>query len=320
MPIFEIVLCFLLEIVNWVKYFFFLVCIIGYMNLNSQIHEGNVGIGFAQYYGDLNVVNQGRHPFTFITESFNTKNLRMSYSLGYRYGLKNYLSFGINFYHLYLAGYDSDNESSSLFDDAFYRKVRNLSFYTAVNQFYVDARYEPFRTEERWDIKKGIFSPYISGGLGFFSFNPKTIYQGREIELQPIGTEGQGIKPYDGKYELLSFCIPFSVGFRWINPERVYSIGLDFTYTYTFTDYIDDVSGNYADPTIFKDKYSISQAELVTALANRNAYGLNSQYSYITGTGQQRGNPNSKDNYMTGQVKFTLFLDALERKNAPRFR
>ena len=286
----------------------------------AQTHELGGGMGFAYYFGDLNIVNHNRHPFTFITESFNPKNYKMAYSLSYRYNMLNRFSFGANFNHLYLSGYDSDNKSKEKYDQEWSRLVRNLSFHTAVNSLSLDVRYEHFRTEDVWgNYNSGsytndwIISPYAAAGLGVFSFNPKTWYKGEEIELQPLGTEGQSIKPYGQKYSLMGLILPLSVGIRFIEPNRVYSVGVDFTYTYTFTDYLDDVSGkNYVDPAVFRANYDPAKAALVTALANRNP---ESAYPGVIGSTEDiRGNPSQSDAYLSGQIKFTIFLDAFQQR------
>lgn len=277
-------------------------------------------MGFAYYFGDLNIVNHNRHPFTFITESFDPKNYKMAYSLSYRYNFKNYFSLGANYNHLYLSGYDSDNKSKQKYDEAWTRLVRNLSFHTAVNSLSLDVRFEYFRTEESWGYDNSwdysnnwIISPYAGAGLGIFSFNPKTWYQGEEIELQPLGTEGQGIKPYGQKYSRVGLILPFSLGIRFVEPKRLYSIGIDFTYTYTFTDYLDDVSKRYyVDPAVFRANYDPEKAALVTALANRNP---ESAYPGVIGSAEDiRGNPSQSDAFLSGQVRFTLFLDALQQR------
>lgn len=284
------------------------------MSAQCQTHEVGGGIGFAYYYGDLNIVNHNRHPFTFITESFNPKNYKMAYSLSYRYNFLNQFSLGATFNHLYLAGYDSDNKSEEIYDEAWTRLVRNLNFRTAVNSLAIDVRYEYFRTEEAWDRSNHwIISPYAGAGLGLFSFNPKTTYLGEEIELQPLGTEGQGIKPYGQKYDLIGLILPLSVGVKFIEPNRLYSVSIDFTYTYTFTDYLDDVSGkNYVDPAVFYANYDPTKAALVAALANRNP---ESAYPGVIGsTLDIRGNPSQSDAYLSGQVKFSIYLDALQTR------
>lgn len=292
------------------KEFLFLLFFIN-LNLFGQTHEVGGGMGFAYYFGDLNIVNHNRHPFTFITESFNPKNYKMAYSLSYRYNFLNQFSLGATYNHLYLAGHDADNKVEKIGDDAYARKARNLSFFTAVNSLALDIRYEYFRTEDVWDLPDHwIISPYAGAGLGLFSFNPKTMYQGEEIELQPLGTEGQGIKPYGKKYNLIGLILPLSLGVRFIEPNRLWTAGIDFTYTYTFTDYLDDVSTTYVDPAVFRANYDPKTAALVSALANRNQ---SSDYPGLTGyPGEVRGNPKQSDAYLSGQVRFTIFLDALQ--------
>ena len=157
------------------------------LNLFGQTHEIGGGMGFAYYFGDLNIVNHHRHPFTFITESFNPKNYKMAYSLSYRYNFLNQFSLGAHFNHLYLSGYDSDNKSKQIYDEEWTRLVRNLSFHTAVNSLSFDVRYEYFRTEDAWgtnynsEYNYWIVSPYAAAGLGIFSFNPKTCTVGTQI-------------------------------------------------------------------------------------------------------------------------------------------
>jgi len=287
--------------------------------LRAQTHELGGGLGFGYYFGDLNTVNHHRHPFTFITESFDPKNYKMAYSLSYRYNFENYFSLGATYNHLYLSGFDSDNKSKEKYDEEWARLVRNLSFHTAVNSLAIDVRYEPFRTEETWgtsynaDYNRWVISPYAGAGIGLFHFNPKTWYKGEEIELQPLGTEGQGIKPYGEKYSLTGLILPFSLGIRFIDPGRVYSVGIDFTYTYTFTDYLDDVSRkSYVDPSVFYSHYDPSKAALVAALSNRNP---ESSYPGIIGSVEDiRGNPSQSDAYLSGQFRFTVFLDAFQSK------
>jgi hypothetical protein len=46
---------------------------------------------------------------------------------------------------------------------------------------------------------------YLSMGAIFFKFNPKGKYLNEWLELQPIGTEGQGLPGYDAPYTI-EFC------------------------------------------------------------------------------------------------------------------
>jgi len=59
-----------------------------------------------------------------------------------------------------------------------------------VNELSLDIRYEPFRNPIMWSNPRWFFSPYAGLGIGIFKFNPKTGYNGQEIELQPLTTKG----------------------------------------------------------------------------------------------------------------------------------
>jgi hypothetical protein len=89
-------------------------------------------------------------------------------------------------------------------------------------------------------------SAYLSAGIAGFYFNPRTLYQDSWVELQPLGTEGQGLPGYADKYNRFQLAVPVGIGFK-IKPGDRSSFGLTFGYRHTFTDYLDDVSGNYPD-------------------------------------------------------------------------
>lgn len=84
--------------------------------------------------------------------------------------------------------------------------------------------------------------PYIFAGIGGFHFNPKAEQaDGSLVELQPLGTEGQGLPGYEKKYSRTQFNVPFGVGIRFILSDR-WSVSLEAGARYLLTDYLDDVS------------------------------------------------------------------------------
>jgi hypothetical protein len=288
-----------------VKYYFIIVSFFVAQTQNAQNIEVSLGAGYAYYYGDLNIKNQKRAAFSVFGEGFDTKNFKLSFSVGTRYYFPKIFSLGINFYHMNLAGYDSDN---STIDDGGGRRIRNLSFHTTVNSGFLDLQIEPFRTPKAWGKHSILLSPYIGGGIGFFRFNPKTMYNGSEVELQPLGTEGQGLAGYAKKYRLVELVVPVNVGFKVYMPSRRVSIGLDLNYNHTFTDYIDDVSTVYPNPVDFQNAYQATSPEkynLVVALSDR---GLNPH-----AVGEKRGSPNY-DFFMTGQIKFSYILNGAQSR------
>ncbi len=92
--------------------------------------------------------------------------------------------------------------------------------------------------------------PYVFGGVGVFHFNPKgELPDGSLVELQPLGTEGQGLPGYAARYSRTQINFPLGVGIRFILSDR-WSISLEMGGRYLQTDYLDDVGGvqvNYAD-------------------------------------------------------------------------
>lgn len=102
---------------------------------------------------------------------------------------------------------------------------------------------------------------YLFTGVGVNYYNPKARFQGEWVALRPLGTEGQGsgetFTVYNGdgtqdyvapdRYLPVTATIPFGVGMR-MGIGRMWRLGIEATYIKTFTDYMDDVSGYYADP------------------------------------------------------------------------
>jgi hypothetical protein len=91
--------------------------------------------------------------------------------------------------------------------------------------------------------------PYLMGGASIFRFNPEADFDGNWIELQPLGTEAQGVDGYEAPYSLTNYALLAGGGLKFIFRER-FTIGLELGGRKTFTDYLDDVSGtqvNYLD-------------------------------------------------------------------------
>jgi len=83
--------------------------------------------------------------------------------------------------------------------------------------------------------------PYLFGGVGLYHFNPKRKVDGEWVELQPLGTEGQGIRGYEEPYNLTQFQLPMGAGIKFITRKLTFSI--EAGGRFLFTDYLDDVSG-----------------------------------------------------------------------------
>ncbi len=173
-----------------------------------------------------------------------------------------------------------------------YARLRNLSFTSDI--------YEGSLLFE-WNILgfnakrlKERFSPYVFAGVSVFNFNPRAYYQGQWVDLQPLGTEGQGTLAYPERdpYKLTQVGIPAGAGVRYAVAEH-WTLGIEFKVTKTFTDYLDDVSTTYVAQEILIAENGI----LAWNLSNRTGELLNTDPLNWDDT-VQRGNPNSKDWFM----------------------
>ena len=206
------------------------------------------GLGAANILGDLGGADQiGTH----LMKDLEISLTRPTIAGGYRYKLSPTMAIKGYGGWARLAGNDLlTNEPS--------RNNRNLSFrtniFTASAQFEYSVIEEKARSRYARRGRRFPLNVYFFGGLGLFYFNPEAQYlDGKWYKLKPLRTEGQGLATVniDGKtiepgrdYSLLQFCIPLGIGFKYpINRE--WSIGLEYSITKTFTDYLDDVSGTY---------------------------------------------------------------------------
>ena len=123
------------------------------------------------------------------------------------------------------------------------RVARNLSFETAITELSLVGQYYLLNL---YDHK---FTPYAFAGLAVYHFNPYA-YNGttEKIYLRPLSTEGQGIPGYAGNsYKLTQLAIPFGGGVKYAFNDNIH-LGLEAGLRILFTDHLDDVSTNYADP------------------------------------------------------------------------
>lgn len=203
------------------KLFFLFLFITLTVLAQSQVRIGIFG-GISNYLGDItHKIYKNSGPALGLTLSYPITN-RISIRGGFTYGK--------------VKGADSLNPREDF-------RLRNLSFQTSITEFSVVGEINTFDMDyKRW-------SPYIFGGLAVFHFNPYTFdQQGYKVFLQPLSTEGEGLAGYpDRPYAKTQLAIPFGAGVKYDINENV-RIALEVGLRKLFTDYLDDVSGQYADP------------------------------------------------------------------------
>lgn len=171
---------------------------------------------------------------------------------------------------------------------------RNLSFESDIWEGFAALEFNFLRFDPGTKFNH---TPYVMGGFGMFWFNPKTEYQGQLYELRELGTEGQNTRGSgSGFYSDASSFFMFGMGYKWAIGKFT-TIGFEATFRSTNTDYLDDVSGKYADP----DAIEAAHGEVAAALSDRSLSQNNTTDNY-------RGNPATNDWYIftgiTLQFKF----------------
>ncbi|MFZ1534294.1 MAG: DUF6089 family protein [Chitinophagaceae bacterium] len=254
---------------------------------DAVVQEGEfgIGVGAAQYFGDLNT-----------RARVNTA--KLAASLFFRKNLGNYIALrlGATFAQLgYSDQYNTHNE---------YMYSRNLSFNSKVWEVTLQGDFNFFRFmpgEPQYSI-----TPYITFGAGIFSYDPYAYLRGEKVFLRPLGTEGQGSSLYPDrkKYSAMAISIPFGGGIKYSFNERI-NIGFEVLHRFTNTDYLDDVSKTYVDPAAFplNPDGSTSNAQL---LSDRS-FELGEPIGI---PGRQRGNSKQKDQFVTAMVHITFNLQS----------
>ena len=181
------------------------------------------------------------------------------------------------------------------------RISRNLESITTIYEVAVTGEVNL----SKFDILDGhISTPYLFAGVAGMYFNPQVKYEGKLIDLQPLGTEGQfleGGKPYSR----FALAIPAGIGFKLAATKRI-NLGFELGLRYAFTDYLDDVSGNY--PNL--EELS-KQSELSAEYSYRMPAYFNQKLE--NPQGQPRGNKIKHDFYYYGGVTISYNLASKEK-------
>lgn len=240
-------------------------------NWAANKHELSIGIGATGFLGDLGGADQSVSNFSLKHIDFNSTHLGGSFSYRYRFHRHFATSTMINAGML---------QGSDAFTEESVRNMRNLNF----RSFFVmlSQRFEIIllANERLGRRARGLTEHneqlYLIGGVGAMYFNPKTMYQGSWVTLHDKHTEGQGLSGGPSEYSRITATIPMGIGFR-MGIGRLWRIGLELTYVKTFSDYIDDVSGEYYDQSGIGTAYGQEAAYLSNPSETPEAFNAGSQ-------------------------------------------
>lgn len=231
-------------------------------------------LGCSYYIGDLNKFGH-------------FKNTNLSGALIFKHNFNSRVALRTSLAYGKVEAYDSEANND-------FQINRNLSFESPI-----------------WEISSGIefnylnykigneqyfATPYMFVQLGLARINPQTEYNGELIELQPLGTEGQGTILGPRKlYNLTQIVLPFGAGFK-VNLRNRVAFNIEYGFRKTFTDYLDDVSRSYVNP----NQLLIENGNLASELSDRS---LDDERSFGA-----RGNSATKDWYAIFNLGLTFRL------------
>lgn len=225
--------------------------------------------GGSYYYGDI------------VNYTFEPKSIKPSFGIFARYQMTPKLSLRANLMYCRLFGADSNLKET---ESTKWQKSRNLAFYSDVYEASGILEYNFIKDNTNSNYVRNRFIPYSFGGIGVFYFDPKAIHpiSGDPISLRPLKLNGVSYSP-------VSMAIPFGVGIRcYIN--GTWQVGLEMGIRYTFTTFLDDISGDatYPSPeTLPNDDARI--------MVSRNQNSMNQTTQMVTNFG---GKPRGKIDYI----------------------
>jgi len=256
-----------------------------------------IHLGASNFLGDL---GGSKDIGSYGLKDFDVQSTRGIFGAGYSYRFTERFNVKGNFYFGWIGGDDTWTAQLN-------RNVRNLHFRSILAELSAQAElYLTLQnTGKNWGRKKNNRMPvstYLFAGVGGIYFDPKGKYlDGKWYSLQPLHTEGQGLVETRTPYSRFALTIPFGIGLKY-DINRKYSLGFEYGMRWTNSDYIDDVSTTYVDPTAIRTAYG-DVAAYFSNPADISDAGIYNQ----TKAGQQRGNPMNNDNYMF--ANFTLYIN-----------
>jgi hypothetical protein len=257
-----------------------------------------VHAGAANYLGEIGGKDEPRRDFVWDMKMQQT---RLSVGGFARRRINRLLSVNAGLLYLRIQGADELTDYGP-------RAGRNLNFRNDMFELYLRPEFTIFQDNDlggRGRYKTD-FRLFGYAGIAALYHNPKGQLnrEGEFYDLRPLRTELVD-------YSNFTVAIPAGIGFHFTKKRR-HRFGWDIGWRTTFTDYIDDVSTTYKDPS--------QMSALGAQLSNQNNYvadieGLPDPNNYGYGVNQLngqpenvRGDPTHNDSYLTMTLTYSYVL------------
>jgi hypothetical protein len=251
----------------------------------EHVQQGELGvtIGAAHYFGDINTRASLIRP-------------KPSIGLFFRKQFGNYVG-------LRIAGHYAQLGFSDKYSDNEFQQRRNLSFNSNIWEIAAMGDFNFFKFQP--NDPRYLFTPYVTLGLGVFTYDPYAYLNGKKEFLRPLGTEGQTIGYQNRRqYSTMAVCVPFGAGIKY-NVSPNINISFEISHRYTFTDYLDDVSTTY----VGANRFPTSGNGPTSMLMQDRSYEIDP--NFVLGVeGRQRGNSKQKDQYAILEIGIAFNLSS----------
>jgi hypothetical protein len=267
----------------------------------TERHSLVIDVGMSHFMGDLGGGGKDAAHF-FGIRDLDFASTRPVISIKYRYRIIETVAAKAGFTYAKLSANDAYSASAG-------RKLRNLSFSSPLYQFSLHGEYYFIKEKPNprysfstlYSMKN--FSAYAFTGFSAFYFKPTARLNGVKYDLQPLGTEGQGIGSNPAKYKQHAFGFPIGLGVKYRFTKKI-DVGIEISNTYTTTDYLDDAHNTYYDNAAIAATYGDIAAQLADRHIDVNGLDLEPYESGRT----MRGNPKYNDAFIFTVVTLTYKL------------
>lgn len=250
-----------------------------------------VGAGFSNYLGEIGG-GPGLARDWILDLQLDQTRWNPSVFARYRLDYNLALNFGLEYARL--QGADSLTENPNRF-------TRNLHFRNDIIEFSTTLEYYFYNQPDVGRTGRYLldFKAYAWAGFGVFYNNPMAQLDGTWYALQPLNTEG-----LDAPYSRIQPVIPVGFG-MFYTFSRIHRFGMKVGWRYTFTDYVDDVSTFYPDPTVLTSPEAVALSNRTPEVAN---HPLARDLAPVYVKGQIRGNPDANDSYLLLSMNYSYVI------------
>lgn len=272
-----------------------------FSQMGSGFYKTDVGIklGAANYLGEIGGKEKERRNFVWDMKIPQT---RSSASVFGRHKFNDYFATSVSFNYNSIRGDDNLSTNNG-------RVWRNLRFKNDILDMTVRSEGYLYKINDvgnrgRYYVS---FEAYVHAGVTTFYSNPKGSLDGDTwTSLRPLETEGVS-------YKNIGIGIPAGLGF-YFTYKRKHRIGWDVNWVTTFTDYLDDISGVYVDPSTLSSPEAIALANQTSAVSSDPVVLANYAPPSDNNAGK-RGDPTHNDSYMSMSLSYSYVLKGRYKGN-----